>query len=101
MIKKPIGYATITLHGKVVKEFDTLTCGHCNKIYCSSTNSPEATPDLGGMCKICGAMVCSPCLAKLMQEGCFPFEKKLDWYEQGKFKEMMEMGISLRTGGSY
>lgn len=101
MIKRPQGYATLTdkITGKVTKQFDTLTCAHCNKVYCSATDSRIGVADPGGRCKICGGFICSPCVGTLIRDGCFPFEKKLDWYEKGRWKEMMEKGVSLQTGG--
>jgi len=59
-----------------VQEFETFTCGHCNKVVrVPHRAKPE---ELGGMCKLCMSMTCGPCTAT---GKCEPFEKKLERIE--------------------
>lgn len=88
---KPQGYACITspelsdanLDGfqrvqvrEGQNEFDTLTCGHCNRmIHVQARRRPE---DIGGLCKQCMRPICPKCTD---QGSCVPFEKKLEKWE--------------------
>lgn len=59
-------------------EYETQTCGHCNRVYCIKSNDPKATPDLGGHCRICDHSVCGNCAD---HGGCTPFLKRLEQQE--------------------
>lgn len=86
------GYATITEPGSV-KEFDTYTCGHCGNVRPMRGSSAEATYDLGGHCRICDHHLCTPCLEVASIQGCIPFKKKLEEYEQRqRFLSAVEEG---------
>lgn len=69
---RPQGYATISEDGKVVKEFDTLSCGHCNRIvHVKAKCRPE---DIGGLCAVCKKAICPACVG----HGCDEIERWLD-----------------------
>lgn len=81
------GYATISGPKRTV-EIDTATCCHCNRVW--FVRSSDGKQDLGGWCRQCSAMICSPCVGK----DCIPFKKKLDLYES-KQKLFRELGLEL------
>lgn len=83
------GYATITEPGGVTKEFDTLSCCHCNAVFMVKATE-ISKPDPGGFCRLCMAPICPQCIGKY----CVPFMKRLDLYEsrQDLFKKM---GLNL------
>lgn len=62
-------------HGR--NEFDTMTCGHCNRVvHVQARQRPE---DIGGLCKQCMRPICPECV----NDGrCVPFEKKLEEAEE-------------------
>lgn len=65
--------------------YDSMTCNHCNRI---THIKPKMDPaEMGGLCKICMKLICKYCL----DQGCLPFEKKLEMIEK---KE-----IALRSYG--
>jgi hypothetical protein len=56
-------------------ECDTFTCFHCNTVVFVK---PKCDPaDLGGMCRLCGKMICPRCVSG----PCIPFERKLEIWE--------------------
>lgn len=59
-----------------VREEDTFTCQHCNKI--TSVKAYERPEDAGGMCGVCAGLICKECHAK---RECLPLEKWLDMIE--------------------
>lgn len=68
------GYAVLS-SPEATKEYDTVTCGHCNSIV--FLKKPGADP--GGLCRHCMKGVCGRCCAI---GKCTPFEKKLEAYER-------------------
>jgi hypothetical protein len=68
------GYASIT-SPEGVREADTFTCYHCNRI--THVRAYADPAELGGLCKACMRLICSKCVGK----NCIPFEKKLDLME--------------------
>lgn len=74
-MRKPGGYGVTTFDCGQVKETDTFTCAHCNRI--NFVKPKERPEDLGGLCKVCMGLICSACL----DLGCTPFEKKLEQQE--------------------
>jgi hypothetical protein len=68
------GYAVIS-SPESTKEYDTITCAHCNSIV--FLKKPGA--DAGGFCRQCMKGVCGKCAD---QGRCTPFERKLDAYER-------------------
>lgn len=88
---RPQGYAVITSPGNSratldgfqcvetrggVTEFDTMGCGHCNRImHIQAKQRPE---DLGGLCKQCMKPICPFCVDS---GRCDPLEKKLARWE--------------------
>jgi hypothetical protein len=71
------GYAEIISPGNKTKEFDTLTCAHCNRVW-PFRSTDKKIGDLGGWCSVCQQPICTPCTA----HGCMPFEKKIALYEK-------------------
>lgn len=68
------GYATIVHPGRGgVKEMDTCTCRHCNRVWCTRSNDPAQETSLGGFCRQCMAMICDPCVGK----PCTTIEQKM------------------------
>lgn len=88
---KPQGYAIVTapepskinLDGfqciearEGVTEFDTMACGHCNRIiHIQARQRPE---DVGGFCRQCMRAICPTCVDT---GRCDPLEKKLERWE--------------------
>src|SRR5262249_41460565 len=59
-----------------VTEFDTFTCGHCNRvIHVPVRQRPE---DIGGLCKVCMRLVCPTCVG----HACDVIERKLERAER-------------------
>lgn len=79
------GYACIAEPDKPLREADTFSCAHCNRITHVKPFADAA--DLGGLCKICMGLVCAGCVGK----GCDPLEEKL--------RRSEERGIALRSYG--
>ena len=68
-MRKPQGYAISTsMDG--VKECDTSTCGHCQKV--TFVHAGQSAYDLGGGCRKCGALICSRCVDLGV---CTPYEE--------------------------
>ena len=70
------GYAVITSPNGV-KQFDTLTCCHCNKVWIIN-DSKTGKQNLGGFCRMCMKPICNECVGK----SCTPLEKQIEQYEQ-------------------
>jgi hypothetical protein len=75
--RKPSGYAFLTDNqsGRVIKEIDTLNCGHCRRIC-----HPEFKAEPGdnfGHCNRCDRDICANCATK-MERGamCDVWEEK-------------------------
>jgi hypothetical protein len=85
-MRRPGGYAVITDPDAPVREIDTFTCGHCNRVVHVPPRCDPAT--LGGQCKMCMTLICPACAGK---PGCDPFEKKLE--------RMEARGRALRSYG--
>lgn len=75
------GYMVITDPEAPTKEFDTITCCHCNRVV-------RVKADPGGWCMQCMKGLCGPCADK---RSCAPFEKKLEAYEKReRFRRSLE-----------
>jgi len=75
---KPHGYGRSwdRESGKTLKERDTVTCKHCNRVF---HIEPFCDPaDAGGFCTVCSSIVCKRC-AYLQSLGkpCTPFVERL------------------------
>lgn len=66
------GYATLTTPLGSVREADTFTCAHCNRVKHVKAGCDPA--ELGGHCKVCDRLICERCVAT---GKCEPFEEKL------------------------
>jgi hypothetical protein len=72
---RPRGYAYLSDPEAGVKEWDTITCAHCNRVtHVQARQRPE---DIGGLCKQCMGLICPRCVG----EPCVPFLKRLDEME--------------------
>ena len=80
-MRRPQGYAVITDPGDAnnapsVKEFDTITCVHCNAVFFIKPKQP--LEEVGGFCTLCNRQICKKCTDL---GGCDHFEKKLERME--------------------
>lgn len=80
MMLRPQGYGVLTGPDGNVKEADSFTCHHCQRIVFVK---PRCSPsDAGGWCSICAKLICSPCLGRMSRGGgCVPWEKKMEKME--------------------
>jgi hypothetical protein len=76
---RPQGYAIVVEPYAPVKEFDTITCSHCQVIVFLRPTPDGKQQDQGGFCRQCMKPVCGPCAD---HGACKPFEKKLEEYER-------------------
>jgi hypothetical protein len=72
MMPRPGGYACLSDPEAGVKEWDTITCAHCNSIVHVKPRTDPA--DIGGLCKQCMGLICRRCV----RGACAPFLKRLD-----------------------
>lgn len=85
-MRNPHGTAIIVDPNAPVRELDTITCAHCQRIVfikpglvrqgfdAGSPDNPDTEHDPGGFCRVCMSPVCGPCC----DDGrCVPFEVKL------------------------
>lgn len=66
------GFACIVDPEQGVKETDTFTCIHCNRIVHLPAN--KKVEDVGDFCRSCMKMICAGCAGK----DCTPFLKKIE-----------------------
>lgn len=69
------GYATLYDPDKGLKECDTHTCNHCNKIIHLPTN--KHIEEVGDFCRACMRVICDRCAG----HPCIPFLRKLEIWE--------------------
>ena len=75
-MRKAQGYAVIADPNAPVRECDTFTCVHCQRIVFVQ---PKCDPsDAGGFCRLCYSHICGPCADK---GRCDPFERRLERME--------------------
>lgn len=74
-MRRPGGYACIIDPDDGVRECDTFTCAHCQRI--THVRAKARPEDVGGLCKCCMGLICPRCLSK----PCVPFLKKLEQAE--------------------
>lgn len=70
-----------------VQEFDTFTCGHCNKV--KMVQHKQRPEDIGGVCKMCMKLICEHCVNT---GACDPFEEKLK-REEAKYHALRSYGV--------
>jgi hypothetical protein len=76
MFLRPGGYGVETSPDGKVKEQDSFTCKHCNRVvFVNARQHPE---DAGGFCSLCSGLICPHCVGK----GCDTFEAKLERLER-------------------
>lgn len=68
------GYACISDPDSGIKETDTITCCHCNRVVHIPPGKVETVSDF---CRSCMKMICITCAGK----GCVPFLRKLEQEE--------------------
>lgn len=76
LTRKKAGYGVIT-HPHYTREFDTVTCKHCNGAFIVRSSDPNNPAVKGGWCGKCYAPTCPTC----MKKECTPFLRKLEKYE--------------------
>lgn len=78
-MRKPQGYATVTLDGVITEEQDTFTCKHCNGIVPVKPFQTDTDS-----CRVCDGHICPACAGELVRTlKCVPFEKRMDLAERG------------------
>lgn len=83
----PRSYLVITSPDAPIREMDTFTCAHCQRIV---PITPRCAPsDAGGWCARCAKCVCGPCADR---GRCDPFEKKLERAER-RSETLRSMGF--------
>jgi hypothetical protein len=91
-MRRPQGYAIIVSPDAPVKEFDTITCAHCQRIVFLRPTPDGKLQDQGGFCRVCMRAVCGPC-ADL--GACTPFEKKLEEQERaGRERRALDKALT-------
>lgn len=98
---RPQGYAIITDPDAPVREFDTITCNHCQAIVYlkpgharegfgpGDAGSPSTRHDPGGFCRQCMRPTCGPCADA---GACTPFEERLKRIE-ARGRMLASMGL--------
>lgn len=98
---KPQGYAIITDPDAPTREYDTVTCCHCQRIVFLKPGpmrqgfdpgdpaSPSPEHDPGGFCRLCMQPTCGPCADT---GACTPFEKRLQEMER-RGQLFMSLGV--------
>ncbi len=72
-MRNPGGYG-VAFGPDATHEHDTFTCGHCQFVVIVPAKTRDPA-DLGGLCKICMALVCPKCYGK---NACTPWEKQME-----------------------
>jgi hypothetical protein len=85
---KPGGYQIEFICGGSVKETDTFTCQHCNKIVEVKPFCSPSDVEFGGQCKGCMGLICLSCYDKAE---CRPIEK---WCEEQERKSRFRRELS-------
>ena len=86
-MRNPQGALIITDPGAETREFDTITCCHCNTIVVIAHRcAPE---DAGGFCRMCFKPTCKACAA---HGRCTPFEAKLEAQER-QYETRRSLGL--------
>lgn len=99
-MRRPGGYAVWDQGGRVVREQDTFTCGHCMGIIAvvSGRAGDRADPRLGKfqveasdvrMCPACSRTVCGHCAAL---KRCLPFERRIE-EQEARGRALVSMGV--------
>lgn len=78
-MRKPQGYATISDPELGLKEWDTVTCSHCQRIQAVKPLAPAS--ECGGWCPGCSKVVCGPCADRIPLHGCEIWERQMDKME--------------------
>lgn len=92
-MRKPQGYGIIVDPSAPTREFDTLTCAHCNKVY--EVRPFQDPTDAGGFCRRCMRHVCGPCAD---YGTCVPFEKALEAHERGILRSLSRQDLFRALG---
>lgn len=101
-MRRPQGYVTITGPARTV-EYDTASCGHCQRILFTKPGTaattyllPGATPDQpwreapGACCRCCMRPVCLACHA---HGRCTPFEARIEAMEGKRRRLQGVLGV--------
>lgn len=79
------GYACITDPVDGIKECDTHTCAHCQKLVFTPPN--KKIEEVGDFCRGCMKVICLNCVGK----GCTPFLKKIE-LEEARYHALRSYG---------
>jgi len=85
-VRRAGGYAVAFYPDGKVKESDSFTCSHCNRV--KFVKHKERAEDLGGLCKVCMGLICDACVG----HACVPFEKKLE-EQEAKYHARRSYGL--------
>lgn len=87
-MRNATGYMTVTGPSGDIKEADSFTCGHCQKVtFVPVKAAPE---DLGGLCKQCMGLICAHCY----KDGtCTPIMKRIE-QEEAKYEALRSYGLA-------
>ena len=101
-MRRPQGYACLTLPQKAIVnldglkceevpegviEADTFSCGHCNRI--THVRPRQDPSEIGGLCKVCYSLICPYCVGR----GCDPLEAKLE-REEERYHTLRSYGLA-------
>lgn len=75
------GYATLFDPDKGLKECDTFTCAHCNRIIHKPVN--RHIEEVGDFCRSCMKVVCARCADKRV---CTPLMKSIEMQEERNYR---------------
>lgn len=75
-MRRARGYAVIVDPNAPLRECDTFTCCHCQRVVFIRPFSDAS--DAGGFCRLCFKHICGPCADT---GTCTPFEKRLEEME--------------------
>lgn len=94
-MRNPKGYATLSHPDHKLRECDTSSCNHCNRVIHVPVGA--RAEDLGARCKSCMQDVCAKCSR---DDICVPFPKRLEiWELHHTIKKTEASGAALRSYG--
>ena len=92
--RKALGYLEERGGGRTVREADTFTCQHCNRIGIVQPFRGAEESGSGAMCYGCGGLICLGCLKASRQNDvprCDHIERKLERQERAaRFNRELE-----------
>jgi hypothetical protein len=77
----PQGYASITEPGKAIREADTMSCAHCNRIVHVPVN--RKIEEVGDFCRSCMKVICLRCADLRV---CTPLMRRIEQAEERDYR---------------